>query len=52
MFVYNTGLKSNERSQVQEQWMKGVVSIIVATISFGMGVDKSNVKYVHHVVLK
>ena len=42
----NTGLKSNERSQVQEQWMKGVVPIIVATISFGMGVDKANVRYV------
>ena len=39
------GLKAKERLANQEQWMSGQVSIIVATISFGMGVDKADVRY-------
>ena len=38
------GLKNEERGEVQQQWMRGEVPVIVATISFGMGVDKSNVR--------
>ncbi len=41
-----TGLKGTLRSEVQSQWMKGEVPVIVATISFGMGVDKANVRQV------
>ena len=39
-----TGLKSGERDEVQQRWMSGEVPVIVATVSFGMGVDKSNVR--------
>ena len=38
------GLKSGERDEVQRQWMSGEIPVIVATVSFGMGVDKSNVR--------
>ena len=39
------GLKADERTAIQRQWMCGEVPVIVATISFGMGVDKANVRY-------
>ena len=38
------GLGNAERTLVQHQWMDGQIPIIVATISFGMGVDKANVR--------
>ena len=38
------GLEADVRRSVQQQWMDGVVPVIVATISFGMGVDKANVR--------
>lgn len=39
------GLKAGDRSEVQSDWMQGKVLVIVATISFGMGVDKANVRW-------
>lgn len=41
---YHAGLKGNARQETQEEWMNGVIPVIVATISFGMGVDKANVR--------
>lgn len=38
------GLKTSDRTEAQNDWMQGKVSTIVATISFGMGVDKPNVR--------
>lgn len=46
--AYHAGLKTNERHQAQEDWMDGVFPVICATISFGMGVDKSSVRFVIH----
>lgn len=43
--AYHAGLKADVRTEVQNEWMEGKVPIIVATISFGMGVDKANVRY-------
>lgn len=38
------GLKAGDRTESQADWMVGKVPVIVATISFGMGVDKANVR--------
>uniref|UniRef100_A0A1A9X323 ATP-dependent DNA helicase Q5 n=1 Tax=Glossina brevipalpis TaxID=37001 RepID=A0A1A9X323_9MUSC len=46
--AYHAGLKASERIEVQEKWMRGEYPIIVATNSFGMGVDKASVRFVIH----
>ncbi|XP_028912832.1 ATP-dependent DNA helicase Q5 isoform X1 [Ornithorhynchus anatinus] len=46
--AYHAGLKAAERVLVQNEWMEEKVPVIVATISFGMGVDKANVRCVAH----
>lgn len=50
---YHAGMDSSERARVQEAFQRDEYSVIVATIAFGMGIDKSNVRYViHHDVSK
>ena len=46
--AYHAGRKQEERTKVQEDWTQGLVPVICATISFGMGVDKENVRFVAH----
>ena len=41
---YHAGLNDKERTGTQTDWMEGRIPVIVATISFGMGVDKANVR--------
>ncbi len=43
---YHAGLKASLRTQTQTDWMDGITPVICATVSFGMGVDKANVRYV------
>ena len=43
---YHAGLNGAIRTEVQTDWMEGRTPVIAATISFGMGVDKSNVRCV------
>jgi ATP-dependent DNA helicase RecQ len=49
--AYHAGMDSALKSRNQEAFLRDDVKIIVATIAFGMGINKSNVRYVVHVDL-
>ena len=48
---YHAELDANERDLRHQDWNKGSFHVIVATIAFGMGINKSNVRYVIHYTL-
>jgi len=45
---YHAGMSSLERSTTQENFIKDKTQIICATVAFGMGIDKSNIRWVIH----
>jgi ATP-dependent DNA helicase RecQ len=45
---YHAGLPIEDRIAKQEQWMNGEIRVMVCTNAFGMGIDKSNVRFVFH----
>ncbi len=46
--AYHAGMETDERTRVQEWWMCGTTNVVVATIAFGMGIDKSDVRTIFH----
>ncbi len=45
---YHAGLATEQREATQEAFMRGEIPIICATIAFGMGVDKADIRYIYH----
>lgn len=48
---YHAGLSDKERHVAQEQFMREESNIIVATVAFGMGIDRSNIRFVIHAAM-
>jgi len=46
--AYHAGVDNGLRQQVQDEFMRGDTPIVVATIAFGMGVDKADIRFVIH----
>jgi superfamily II DNA helicase RecQ len=49
--AYHAGLDAEHRKRVQEQFLGGKIQVMVATIAFGMGIDKPDVRSVIHTAL-
>lgn len=45
---YHAGMNSVERTAVHKEFMNDTLQVVVATVAFGMGIDKSNIRFVIH----
>ncbi len=48
VMAYHGGMEHRDRQQVQEDFIRGNLDIVVATVAFGMGIDKPDVRFVMH----
>ncbi len=46
--AYHAGMESADRTRIQDQFIRDDINVMVATVAFGMGVDKADVRYVIH----
>lgn len=46
--AYHAGMRDDHRAEVQDGFMAGSIDIVVATIAFGMGIDKADIRHVYH----
>lgn len=49
--AYHASHTPNQRTLVQEQWLQGELTVVVATIAFGLGINKRDVRFVIHSTL-
>ncbi len=48
---YHAGMTADERRKMQEAFAAEEADIVVATVAFGMGIDRSNVRFVVHAAM-
>ncbi len=46
--AYHAGMADEDRTAVQDWFMQATSAVVVATIAFGMGIDKADIRYVYH----
>src|SRR5215813_7507617 len=49
--AYHAGLDAEHRQRVQQEFLEGHIEVMVATIAFGMGIDKPDIRTVIHTAL-
>eukprot|EP00605_Chrysophyceae_sp_TOSAG23-4_P001968 GSChrysophyteH1.ASY1.ANO1.2179.1 assembled CDS len=48
---YHAGMPKKEKQLVQGSWLRGTITVVCATIAYGMGIDKADVRYVLHTTM-
>jgi ATP-dependent DNA helicase RecQ len=48
---YHAGMDDDERTRTQDRFAAGEVDVVVATVAFGMGIDRADIRYVFHAAM-